>query len=253
METDTDSNERLLILAEEMAADVQAMQGEDAESLAESPDEARKILRWLKNLSSTDQNLEDWLAGVANAESLKKLVRMYRHRLCAARKKHATLLREDSVQDAIHASATLTLAVLEYAQKILPQHQEKLESLIAKLPPKAELRMSQSTRRVLETLELGLDRASGKTVSELPVAERLAQTSQRIHATTHRLQSVEDMAEPAREESIELAREILRRLRNMSFSDKTMIDIIDTGRPEEKATLAQKIEEMLDIYKKPVV
>lgn len=64
-------------------------------------------------------------------------------------------------------------------------------------------------------------------------AETLEQIAQALEAKTRRFKSVAEMDEPAREESVELAREILRKLRNMRFDDQEMEALLDQATPKQ--------------------
>ncbi|MDE3059956.1 MAG: hypothetical protein KGJ06_02980 [Pseudomonadota bacterium] len=232
--------------------------GADIAAASQEQEEPRSLLRWLRNLQSTELSLEDWLElgtlpeKLAKARTLRRLVRLYLRKLAAARKERAEALAADeAIRDAGEAAAALAQGMAELAQELLPDgHPQiaELNALMDRLPPQAEQRQTQSALRLIDTISLGLDRASGKS-HDLSPAERLLESSRRLQATARQLRSVDQMEPPAREESIELAREILRRLREMSFSDKPVESMIDAGRPEDKAAFAQKLEEVADIYR----
>jgi len=252
---------QLIAISEDMASALRLLQLADAgESVQEeAADEERKILRWLSNLPSVDMALDEWFdAGapeeaIARAASLSQLIRLYIRKLKRARRRRPEIMREDvAVEDAFHAAAAMTQAVAEHTLSTLPDHHPqitKLEALIVSLPAQADMRQTQSVKRLVETLETGMDRTSGKNISGKSPAERLVEMSGRIETTVRTLRSIDSLEPPAREESIELAREILRRLKNMSFSDRPMKEMVDTGQPEDKAAFAQKIDEMADLYK----
>lgn len=61
---------------------------------------------------------------------------------------------------------------------------------------------------------------------------------------------IASLKEQPREEAIELAREILRRLRDMKFSDKSLKELIDQGTPEALAEFGHKLAEMANIITK---
>ncbi len=252
---------QFIAIAQDMESAMRQLELADIEEPApqESPDEERKILRWLGNLPSATMPLEDWLEAapppeaLARATSLSQLIQLFIRKLKRARKKNPKILHEDAaIEDAAHAAAAMTQAVAEHALFALPDNHPRIKSLeasIAGLPPQAEMRQSQSVKRLVETLETGFERVSGKNISGKSPPEKLAEMSRRIEVTARKLRSIDSLEPPAREESVELAREILRRLKNLGFSDKPVKEMIDAGRPEDKAALAQKIEEMADMYK----
>ncbi len=223
-----------------------------------SVEEARTILRWLKNMQFTDRDMEEWLAHgtpevqVAKAEAVTRLIEIYSGQLQQAAHTRPELMHDLAVEDATDAAGSLALVLATHSLHTLPNGHPAighLNNAIAKLPAEAELRHSQSVTQLLATLETGLGYVSRTGVSDQSPADRLADIGSRIVATAKKLRSVKEMEPPAREESIELAREILRKLKNLSFSDKPLDELALHGSPEDKAAFAQKLDEMVDIYK----
>jgi len=249
----------LIDLSEGMASALRQLQLADVEESIEEPaaDEARQVLRWLNNLPSADMPLDEWLDtaapddAVARATNLSQLVKSFIRKLKRARKKRPDILREATIENATHAAAAMTQAVINYTLSRLPGHPKAaaLEAALAALPPEARMRQTQSVRHLTGIVETGMEHASGQNISGKSPYERLASLSTRMRATARTLRSIDSLEPPAREESIELAREILRKLKNMSFSDKSVKEMIDAGRPEDRVDFAEAIEEMADMYK----
>jgi len=241
-------------ISEDMLSALQQLQLPDEDDAEESGDEARQLLRWLNNLPSIESPLEEWLEesspeqALAKATNLSKLVKLFIRKVKRARRKRADILTDMSVENAAHAAAALTQAVIEYTLTALPEN-HPLDAALETLPPQAEQRQTQSVKRLVELVASGIDIASGKNISGKSAPERLVELSVRIGQTARKLRSIDTLEPPAREESIELAREILRKLKNLGFSDKPIKEMIDAGRPEEKAAFAEAIDEMADMYK----
>ena len=224
----------------------------------ESVEEARKILRWLKNLQFSDKDMEEWMGHGTPAEQLAKtqavarLVEIYQAELHRGTQRTPALASELAIQDANDAAGAMSQGLLEHSMGSLPAdhpHLKELDSLLATLPESWEMRQTQSAERLLEKLESGIEYASGRQVSDFTPAARLLEKSGRIHAHALALRSLDSLPTPEREESVELAREILRKLKNLSFSNKDIKEVIDTGRPEDKAELAEKIDEAVEAYR----
>ena len=244
-----------------MASALRQLQLADVEETIEEPsaDEARQVLRWLNNLPSADMPLDEWLdsgapeEAFAKAGSLSQLVKLFIRKLKWARKKRLDILRTDiMIENAAAAAAAMTQAVIEYTLSKLPGKHPKipmLEASLSALPPQAGMRQAQSVKRLVDTVATGMERVSGKNVSGKSAPEQLVEISERLQKTTRKLRSVDSMEPPAREESIELAREILRRLKNLGFSDKPLKELIEAGNPQDKVAFAKQIDEMTDMYK----
>ena len=241
-----------------MASALRQLQLEDVgEAIEEqSADEARQVLRWLSNLPSAAMPIDEWLESgtpqeaAVKAGSLSQLVRSLIRKIKRARRQRPDILKDTLVENAYHAAAAMAQAVIEYTLTRLPGHAKaaELEECISMLPPQASMRQAQSVARLAETVACGMEQASGKNITGKSVPERLVEASRRLQSTARKLRPVESLEPPAREESIELAREILRRLKNLGFSDKPLKEMIEAGRPEDKAAFAEAIDEMVDTY-----
>ncbi len=223
----------------------------------ESIEEAYKILRWLRNLSFGDKDMEEWLdqgtpaEQVAKAEAIARLTEIYGAHLAVAEQRVPGIQHDAAVSDASGAAGVMAISLAELGLKDLPgDHPEvrRLAEFARELPPSWRLHEGQPVSRLLDAVEEGIERTSGYSLSDKPVVERLLEISAHIERTANHLRSIDTLAPPAREESIELAREILRRLKNMSFSDKPIEEMINHARPEDKAAFARKLSDMVDIY-----
>lgn len=225
-----------------------------------SVEEARTILRWLRNLQFGDRDMEEWITHgtpperLAKAEAVARLTEIYSGLLYQTAQEHPDLMRNLDVEDANNAAGTMARSLAVYSASTLPPEHPgagELQALLTTMPAGWSLRQAQSVDQLLDTLESGFGRiaAGPQPFHEKPAVERLLDMSDRITAAAYRLRSVDTMQEPAREESIELAREILRRMKNLRFSDTPLDELNRHGTPEDKAALAQKLDEMVDIYK----
>ena len=220
---------------------------------AESVEEAKKILRWLRNLQATDKDMEEWLdqgtpqATLAKTEKLQQIVQTFVQLL----QRQKTLAGTPSVVEAIEAIRAISLFVGEQTLAMLPENHPRaadLDFLLDELPDAWEKRSAQSVRRLLDVLEAAIERIAGQAISDLSTGEKLAQASVNISKNLNKLRNVDTMGSPAREESVELAREILDKLKNLSFSQKSAKEMVETGRPEEKLALAEKLDEGVEAY-----
>ncbi len=222
-----------------------------------SVDEARKILRWLRNLQHTDRDMERWLdegdlpVQTAKAEAVARLVEIYAGQLKEAAAKYPDILRESIITDAGGASGAASFALAMHSLNALPDGHPgiaHLETLMDAMPPAWEQRITQPTDRLLDMLEMGISRTAGIAVGETTPTDRLVRAGERTARNAYALRSVDTMQPPAREESIELAREILRRLKHMGFADKNLAELIDHAKPEDKAALAEKVGDAVEAY-----
>jgi len=250
----TDVSESLIALARNLTTPASLTQPDRKTAV----EEARVLVRWLKNLQSSDKDMETWMSEgtiaeqASKAEAVSRLVGIYAGQLKQAAGRNPSIIKDFTVVDANEAGGALALGVSDHALSVLPDGHPgiaRLEQSTQSVPDAWDYRQSQSVTRLLDTLTLGIERVSGTAVDERSYADRLTELSARINATAKQLRSVDTLEPPAREESIELAREILRRLKNMQFSDKTLEDMVTTGRPEDKAAFAQKLDDMVDAYK----
>lgn len=214
--------------------------------------DARKLLRWLRNLQDIDKDMESWLSRGGEEEQTAKLQQLEDLVVIYARaRRTADAQAAEAVEDADQAVSAMALAALEYAISRLPAgHPDmaRLEGMISALPQKAGLRVTQAVQHLLRLVELGIEAASKKALSEQTPVDRLVEMSKRIESTARKLQTIDTLETPAREEAVELAREILRKLK-MAFGDKNFIEQVGPARTEEKARLSEKLAEMVDMYK----
>lgn len=223
-----------------------------------SIEEARKILRWLRNLQFGDHEVEEWVGHgapveqVTKAQALSRLAEIYSDQLYKASRTNPSILEHFAVTDASNAVGAMALGLTLHSVNVLPEGHpgiERLDNMLDAVPEACACRESQSVNRLLESLEIGLQHVSGLPVADKSPSERLVEFSGRLRHNAIHLRSVDYLDPPAREESIELAREILRRLKNLRISDKPVEELVTQGTPEEKAQFAQKIDEMVDMYK----
>jgi len=222
-----------------------------------SIEEAKRTLRFLRNLQLGDRDIVTWLDNgapaeeVAKAQSLKRLVEIYSGEL-----RKVTRVRPESfynivVEDASEAAGAIAMGMSMHAANSLPQgHPEiaRLDARIEAMPEIWEHRSRQSVHRLLDTIEAGLMHTMGADLNDKSPADRLVEMSERIRATATRLRRAHEMDRPAREESIELAREILRKLKNIQFNDKPIDELLKAGTAANNAEFAQKIDEMVETY-----
>lgn len=218
-----------------------------------SVEDGRTILRWLRNLQGMDMDVQDFLSAgtppeqMAKAEALGNLVKVY----TAQMQQHPQLRNELDVKNGSDSAGGAAMMIAEHAMTFLPQNSPAyalLASAVDSMPEAHFERSHQSVARLLDHMELGLTKLSGKNISERTAVDRLLEASERINQHAKQLRSVDSLAEPKREESVELGREILRKLRMMITSDKPISEMIDSGKPEEKAAMAEKLDELVEIY-----
>lgn len=253
------------LLGMSMAATLAAGSAQSVETMTPpareaSVEEARTILRWLRNLQFGDRDMEEWLSHgtpperMAKAEAVTRLVENYAGLLYQATRKHPEIMGDLSVEDAGNTAGAMAQALAAYTLSTLPPDHPgagQLQALLDTMPANWNLRQTQSVSQLLETLENGFGRIAGgpHPFHEKPPLERLLAIGDRMTTAAYQLRSVNDLRDPEREESLELAREILRRLKNLKLSDMPLDELILQGTPEDKAALAQKLDEAVDIYK----
>jgi len=237
---------------------LQSVETLSAPTREESVEEARKILRWLRNMEFTDRSMEEWLdhgslqVVVAKKTAIQKLTHIFAAHLHQARLQNLERLNDAAIENARDAVSAMALTIAEHTSNLLPDnHPElaRLDDMIDDIPERALMRQAQPVTRLLDTVELGLEHATGKEVSEVSAANRLLVISDRVQASAYELQSIKPFEPPAREESLEMARDILHKLKNMSFGDKPIEEIIANARPEAKAAFAGQLEELVDTYR----
>jgi hypothetical protein len=224
----------------------------------ESVENARKSLRMLRNLQDLTQDMENWLRlgeppqQMAKAGLLATLIKVYAGLSKLAHLQNPELLNHFTIENANFAAGSIALSITLHTLDILPEtHPDfvTLDAQIDNVPEEWDIRQAQSTERLIDDLESGLAHLAGKPMGDKSPIDKLLEISEKIQQTARELYSIDTLQEPAREESVELAREILRRLKNMLFSDKPIEDAIDTGKPNDKLAFARKISEMADMYK----
>lgn len=223
----------------------------------ESLEEARKILRWLKNLSFGDMDVEEWLAQgtpaeqASKAEAVSRLVEIYELQLATTQTHIAGIENELAVDDATGASGMMAIALAEHGLRGLPSSHsrvEKFATLAQRIDEHWRDFEGQSAHRLLDIVEDGLEHMDARIAGRQNAADRLLEISTQIQHTAHRLRSVDTLEPPAREESIELAREILRWFKNLKFSDKPVEEMLSNTNPEERVFVTRKMAEMVDMY-----
>ncbi|MEQ1789191.1 MAG: hypothetical protein ABL857_01980 [Rickettsiales bacterium] len=218
---------------------------------------ARKTLRWLRNLQNLSQNMENWLK-IGNlpeqqikTQWLEKLIIIYAGQVKIAQLSNPDLLNHFTIDHANHAAGSIAVSIALHTLESLPDnssHIIPLDDNLEDIPEQWDNRQGHAVEHLIDAIESGLTHLVNKPLGDRSPIDRLIEVSKNIQAAVMQLYSIDTLEDPARVESIELAREILRRLRNMTFSDKDIKDAIDTGRPNEKLAFAQRIAEMVGMY-----
>lgn len=221
-------------------------------------EEARKTLRFLRNLQGLPSDMESWLhignlpEQQAKIELLEKLINIYAGQVKIAQLSNPDLLKHFTIEHANHAAGSLAVSITLHTLENLPEDSESaavLDSQLDGIPPEWDSRQTQSVEQLVDSIESALAHLMNKPLGERSPVDRLVEVSNIIQNAVRQLYSIDTLKGPAREESIELAREILRRLKNMAFSDKDIEDAIDKGKPNEKLAFAKRIAEMINVYK----
>jgi hypothetical protein len=221
-------------------------------------EEARKTLRWLRNLQHTSYDMEEWmqLDGISEqqnkAELLQNLISIYAGQVKMAQLTNPETLNHFTIESANHAAGSLALSIALHTLETLPDEHPEIERLDGSLDdilPEWDHRQAQSVEQLIDAVESGLTHLTNKPLGDRSPVDRLLEISSKIQETVLKLHSIDSLEEPAREESVELAREILRKLKNITFGDQAIEESIGPGRPNEKLAFAQKISEMVDMYK----
>ncbi len=223
-----------------------------------SVDVARKTLRWLRNLQDISQDMESWMyigsfpEQQTKAEYLQNLISIYAGQVKIAQLSNPDLLNHFTIDHANHAVGSIALSISLHTLENLPDDSSsiaELDSHLDDIPPEWDRRQTQSVEQLIDAIESGLTHLVNKPLGDRSPVDRLIEVSTNLQEAVRQLYSIDTLEDPAREESIELAREILRRLKNLSFSDKPIEEAIDTGKPNEKLAFAKRISEMVDMYK----
>jgi hypothetical protein len=220
-------------------------------------DEARTILRYLKNLKGTDQSVEEWISQgtpaeqQAKSEALSRLVEIYAGALKSGDSKSNEIRHGMVTTSANEAAGTIALSVAGHTLDTLPDNHARimtLEDALTDYPASWEHRQNHSTARLLEIIETGIEFSSRQNVSDKTSIDRLVEMANRIESNARKLQSVNSMAAPARMESVELAREILRKLKKLGLGGSSLDSLMKSSDSDTKADLAQQLAEMTEIY-----
>lgn|GEM_PF-2433247 len=224
----------------------------------ESVEEARKILRWLRNMEFADRDIEEFLdqgapiTVVSKKQSMQKLVRIFAVQLQHAQRRNAALERDSVIDNARDALDAMALTVAEHTRNQIPDNHPRLSALdemIEAMPESALRRQAQPLTRLLDVIELGLERTTGQEVSDVSVASRLQLLSERINAMAFEMHSSAPPSPPTREESLDLARDMLAKIKSHPFSGKTVDDIVQNATAEQKLAFAQQVHEMADAFR----
>ena len=219
-----------------------------------SVDDGRTILRWLRNLQGQDMDVQDFLSNgtppeqQAKAEALTTLVKLYAGQMHA----HPGQQAYPEVKDGSDAAGGMAMMLGEYAMTMLPENHpahETLATAIDSMPQAHFTRSSQSVGQLLDHMERGMAKLTGRQLGERTSLDRMVDAAERMHQNAKQLHSVDTLTTPKREESVELGREILRKLRGMSFADKPIEEMMSAGNADDKAAMAEKLEEIVEIYK----
>lgn len=244
-------------LALHNASSLNALQQLDTPIQEQAIEEARTILRWLKNLSFGDMDMQEWMSHgtpaerIAKAEAIARLTEIYALQLAYARHKNPDIEFTLPVEDANGAAGALAIGLAEHGLQGLPLDHPAalhLEKMAEHIPPNWAMFETASVKVLLDTLDEGLEYTSHHSLDPEMAGHRLLDIGNQIERTARKLRSVDTLEPPTREESVELAREILRRLRNMKLSDKTAKEMVDTGQPEEKTAFARNVASLVDVY-----
>lgn len=219
---------------------------------------ARKTLRWLRNLQDISQDMERWMyignlpEQQTKADYLQNLISIYAGQVKIAQLSNPDLLNHFTIDHANHAVGSIALSISLHTLENLPDNSPsiaQLDSQLDNILPQWDNRQAQSVEQLIDAIESGLTHLLNKPLGDRSPIDRLLEISNNLQEAVRQLYSIDTLEDPAREESIELAREILRRLKNLSFSDNPIEESIDTGKPSEKLAFAQRISEMVDMYK----
>ena len=130
------------------------------------------------------------------------------------------LMRDPAVNEARDALGGAALALGYHSLLELEQgsaHGPALEQKMAALPAQLEFERGMSMERVLRKLEMGFERITAQNLSTTPPGDELQQLATRTTRHAHQLKKVETLSEPKRLESVELGKEILRKLRSLEI------------------------------------
>lgn len=259
-----DEIDEAIAMAEQAVKTANALQS--IETLAEAPreesvEEARKILRALRNMEFTERPMEEFLeqgsaAVIASKkQSFSHLIDIFSTHLRHAQSTNPNIASTNpAVQQARDTLYTIALELAEHTRKLLraeDEREERLNQLIDSIPHEADIRIIEPVSRILDTVELGLEHASGREVNTTTL-ERLLLASERLEKHTVLLEHPEQDA-PSREESIAMARKALAQMAELPMGDQSLLDFIENGSPKEQAAFAQQVEELVSIYRNIII
>jgi hypothetical protein len=221
-------------------------------------EKSRKTLRWLRNLQGIWQDMEHWMyigdlpEQQTKAQYLQNLIMLYAGQVKMAQLTDPELLTHFTIDHANCAAGSIALSIALHTLESLPEGSSfisELDSRLDNIPPEWDNRQVQSVDKLIDAIESGLTHLLNKPLGDRSPIDRLVELSNNLQEAVRQLYTIDTLQDPAREESVELAREILRKLKNMSFSDKPIEESIDTGRPDEKLAFAKRISEMVEMYR----
>lgn len=233
---------------------------------SESVEEARKILRLLRNLQFSDRNMAEFLdhgtatTVAAKRQAFSRLIDIFAAHHSSATRHDPAASRDAAIVQGRDTVATAALELAEHTRRVLlaeetrmeefQRHQleEKLNHLIDSLPPEADLRTEQPVTRLLETLDVALRHMSGQEL-DLTDQERLILAAQRVHEAATQLLSADSMQPHTREESLDHAREVLQRINDIVPHGQSMAEFIEHSSTSQKAQFAKQVDELTDTYR----
>lgn len=219
---------------------------------------ARKTLRWLRNLQDISLDMENWMyisdlqQQQNKSQLLQSLITIYAGQVKIAQLSNPDLLNHFTIEHANHAAGSIALSISLHTLECLPDDSPliaPLDSQLDDIPVEWDSRQEQAVETLIDAIESGLTHLMNKPLGDRSPVDRLVELSNNLQEAVRQLYAIDTLQDPAREESVELAREILRKLKNMSFSDKPIEESIGTGKPDEKLAFAKRISEMVEMYK----
>lgn len=232
----------------------------------ESIEEARKILRLLRNLEFTEHNMEEFLdkgtpsTQFAKKEAFTKLIDIFAQHHQHATRSNPALRNDPIIEQARDTASTIALELTEHtrkqriaeAQRIKDaahtQHTTHLNKLIDSVAVQSELRIPQSVDRLLDTLELGIQHINGKEL-DTKNFERLSTASLRTHKIAMQLHKQEELDKPTRQESVAHARQLLQELSRIIPPTQTLHDFAQNASLQKKIEFTKQVDELVEMYR----
>jgi len=221
-------------------------------------EKSRKTLRWLRNLQGIWQDMEHWMyigdlpEQQTKAQYLQNLIMLYAGQVKMAQLTEPALLDHFTIDHANCAAGSIALSIALHTLESLPDESRfisELDSRLDNIPKEWDSRQEHSVEKLIDAIESGLTHLLNKPLGDRSPIDRLVELSNNLQEAVRQLYTIDTLQDPVREESVELAREILRKLKNMSFSDKPIEESIDPGKPDEKLAFAKRISEMVEMYR----